>query len=253
MRFRPALLPTLAAGLVLTVTVNLALWQLRRHHEAQDRVVAVHAHLDDPPIASADLSSRTPDDLAWRTGTFAGQYVDTAPLLIAGRFEGGVPGYGVIAPFQVDGGPVVLVDRGWIPSDGWAATLDAIRVPGPTSISGLVLPIEPGATATPLPAAADKPERWPQATEAFLGCGTRAVGPPWASLAARAGQVAPVYVVLGPQLRREQVRPRDTLPVSGFVAEPKFVDHLNYAGQWSLISATLVAVWAYAGVRRGRA
>ena len=59
--------------------------------------------------------------------------------------ENGEFGYEVVVPFRVDGGPVLLVDRGWIPNGASGARPDAVPAPPPgkVTIVARLRPTEP--------------------------------------------------------------------------------------------------------------
>ncbi|MCB9680245.1 MAG: SURF1 family protein [Alphaproteobacteria bacterium] len=250
MPFRPALIPTLFVAVGLVILVNLGMWQLRRHHAAGALRDEVHARLYGDPATNADLSDGA-DSLGWRKAVLTGTYTDDGPFLVAGRFEFGNPGFDVLQVLDT-GDHRVLVNRGWIPSEGWQDTLAAIRTDGDVQVEGLLVALTGNADIRPLPASDGHPERWPQETSSVGGCTTGVVGPPYAAIAAQVPGLVPVLVVVGPELTRGQLKARAPLPVGGYVAEPKRIGHLEYAVQWFLIALTLLGTWVYAGVRRAR-
>lgn len=256
MRFRPSVPATITSGIALAILVNLGLWQYGRHVTSSADLITIHAHLDAPLATNADLS-KPPAELGWRKATLTGQFVDTAPYLVSGRFEFGQPGYDVLAPFVPDGGATtMLVNRGWIPDQGWKEALADVGsyAPSgvPTTVDGLLMTVDSEAEVTPLPATDAHPERWPQETTTYAGFATRVVGPPWHAIARRAGITAGVYLVVGPELKHDQGKAHDHMPISGYVAEPYAIDHLSYAIQWFAIGGVLVGAWAWSGIRRGR-
>lgn len=252
MRFRPSLPLTAVVAVALVILVNLSLWQARRHVAQEAHLADVDARLTGEPLG-VDALDRPADELAWHEAVLRGHFTEATPFLVTGRYEFGKPGFDVIAPFAVDGGPTLLVNRGWIPAEDWATHLQAIAVEGTTQVEGLLLAIEPHDPVAPLAEKGDLPERWPMATESFWGIGRSLLGPPWQSLAERAGDVADVYLTVGPALSAGHGKAREPLPVSGYVARPKEIGHFSYSVQWALIALTLVAVWIALGVRRGAA
>ena len=256
MPFRPSVPATLTSGVALAILVNLGLWQYGRHVESAANLITIHKHLDAPLATNADLS-KPPSELGWRKAMLTGQFVDTPPYLVSGRFEFGQPGYDLIAPFQPDGGaPTMLVNRGWIPDEGWKDALAAVARDAPsgvpTTVDGLVMTIDTTADVNPLPATDIRPERWPQETTSYAGFASRVVGAPWHAIATRAGVTAGVYLVVGPELKHDQGKAHNRVPISGYVAEPYAIDHLSYAIQWFAIGGVLVGAWAWSGIRRGR-
>jgi surfeit locus 1 family protein len=251
MPFRPAPLPTALASVALVVLVNLSVWQARRHFAQEARLAEAHARLAAPP-ADGTLLQEPPEALTWRTVALHGRFVgEEAPYLVAGRFERGEPGYDVLLRFDPDVGPDVLVNRGWIPARDWTTHLAAIAThEAEQLVQGLIVHADGRDDLTPIPASSDHPERWPQETTGFMGIGARRVGPPYAAIARAAG-LPPLVVVVGPALEPGRPKPDGPLPLSGYVARPKEIVHFAYSVQWALIALTLVALWAYAGVRRG--
>ncbi len=256
MRFRPSVPSTIVSGSALAILVNLGLWQLGRHYEAKASLATIHAHLDAPIATNADLA-KPPAELGWRKARLTGQFQDVTPALVSGRFEFGQPGYDVIAPFLPDGADApLLVKRGWIPDDGWKDALAEVArdapVATPTTIEGLLMTIDSAADVAPMPATDVRPERWPQETTAYAGFAERVVGPPWHAIAKRMGVKSGVYLVVGPELKHDQPKAHDHMPVSGYVAVPYAIDHMSYAVQWFAIGGVLVIAWAWSGIRRGR-
>jgi surfeit locus 1 family protein len=251
MTFRPSFLSSVAVAVALVILVNLGLWQLRRHVESGSRVELVDARRRAPPATVADLAL-PPHELAWRDARLVGHFVAGEPFLVAGRFEDGDHGYDLIERFQVDGGPVLLVNRGYVPAKFWETEGASLHVEGSTTVEGLLLPIEGPVDLQPLPASSGHPERWPRETSSFLGCASQ-VGPPFASIAVAAGSpVAPVYLTVGPELEEGRPAPKSPWPRGGYYATPKQIGHLEYAIQWFLIAGTLVAIWAGSAIRRGK-
>lgn len=251
MPFRPAPLPTAFVAVGLIILGNLSAWQYGRHVASGAQREVVHRNLYGTPAVNADLGVPA-DALAWRKAVLTGHFDDARAALVTGRFEFGEPGFDVVVPFQVDGGPVLLVNRGWIPANGWSEAIAAVDTHGATTtVEGLLLPITGPTDLPSLPAGDGRPERWPQETNTVAGCAVGRLGPPYATLAARLSPVPDVVMIVGPPLTREAPKSRDSLPVGGYVPEPKEIGHLEYSAQWALIGATLLAVWTYAGFRRG--
>ncbi len=239
MRFRPAPVPTIFVAIGLLILINLGLWQLRRNEETNARVARVESRTEGPPLT--DLAGKTPEELSWHRVDLSGRFLPEDPLLVTGRFEFGEVGFDVVQPFQVEGGPALLVNRGWIPREDWEATLIRISTgDAPVQVEGLVLDIaefEGDTDVQPIPAGDGLPERWP--TDAY------------ATLVRRYDSLAPIVIVAGQDLDADQKKNAQLLPVSGYRAKPKISPHLEYAATWFLIAGTLPTIWVAAGVRRG--
>lgn len=139
----------LLAVLVAAVCVRLGFWQLSRLDEKQVLNTQLALALAAPPrsVAAADSLAAAGSD-ALRRGRFTarGRYDETRQFLLMGRARDGEPGVGVVTPLlQADGGPALLVDRGWIPSSD-AATAQPGRFPAPgeRTVTGLAEPLARG-------------------------------------------------------------------------------------------------------------
>ena len=114
MRLSPTLWPSLAAALLIPAGVALGLWQLDRAEEK--RVLYEAFERDGEPMAIGDLPGAGADDL-YRPVVGQGRYLADRQVLVDNINRGGQPGLFVLTPFQPDiGGPLVLVNRGWVPA-----------------------------------------------------------------------------------------------------------------------------------------
>ncbi|HTQ15625.1 MAG TPA: SURF1 family protein [Rhizomicrobium sp.] len=113
-RFRPLLVPTMWFLPAFLVLMGLGAWQIERLHWKLGLIAEMRAHMSAAPI--------TPEQ-AIRLGP-AAQY---RKVVLHGRFENakeaylfttgpeGAPVYHVLTPFRLDGGGVLMADRGYIP------------------------------------------------------------------------------------------------------------------------------------------
>ncbi len=116
MRFR-AWAPTLAALVVVAVTVFLGNWQLRRADEKRALQVQRDAAGRDAPI---DVSAAGNDAAALdgRRVRLRGRFVSEFGVFVDNRTHRGVAGFHVLSPLRLAGsGSHVLVLRGWVASD----------------------------------------------------------------------------------------------------------------------------------------
>ncbi|HEX6257361.1 MAG TPA: SURF1 family protein [Euzebyales bacterium] len=221
--YRFLLRPRWIAGHLLVIVtvvafVNLGFWQLRRLEERRAtndliaaRVAASPQPLDDAvAAASGDI-----DALEFRRVELSGTF-DDGQLLTAPRAIPGGPGQQVLAVFQTDDGPDVLVDRGWVPFD--RDRVDAPPAPtGPVMVRGVIRAPEPGPLGS-----ADQIAQ---------------IAPP--RIADRLGlTLAPYYV----QLRRQDPPASDALRPTP-LPERTEGNHLSYAVQW--FSFAVIAVVGY--------
>ena len=127
--FRPGLWPTLVTLLLLPMLVGLGLWQLERAAWKQGLVDAHEASTQLAPV-DLDWLLESGELAAFRPMRLRGQYDLAHQLLLDNRTYRGHAGYHVLTPLQLaDGGSVVLVNRGWVPTGLDRAVLP--ELPGP--------------------------------------------------------------------------------------------------------------------------
>jgi cytochrome oxidase assembly protein ShyY1 len=95
----------------------LAPWQLGKNTKTSRENTQIAQSLDADPVALTTLlpqqNSAAPD-AQWRRVTATGRYLSQAQVLARLRTVEGDPAFEVLVPFAVDGGPTVLVDRGYV-------------------------------------------------------------------------------------------------------------------------------------------
>jgi cytochrome oxidase assembly protein ShyY1 len=129
--FRPgwiALALVVVGFTYLSLTV-LAPWQLGKNTVNSRENNQIEASLSADPVPVTSLlpqqDSAAPDS-QWRRVTATGRYLRAAQALARLRLLGGAPAFEVLAAFAVDGGPTVLVNRGYV------RPVDGNKVPGIT-------------------------------------------------------------------------------------------------------------------------
>ena len=122
--FRPgwiALALVVVGFTYLSLTV-LAPWQLGKNTMTSRENNQIEASLSADPVSVTSLlphQDSSAPDFQWRRVTATGRYLPGAQALARLRLIGGAPGFEVLTAFAVDGGPTVLVNRGYVrPVDG---------------------------------------------------------------------------------------------------------------------------------------
>jgi cytochrome oxidase assembly protein ShyY1 len=230
---RVALVPTLAAVVVVATTVSLGHWQLRRADEKRamqaERDAAERADpvaLPVPAPGAADTAG-----LVGRRVLARGRFVPERTVFIDNRTHKGVAGLHVVTPVRLDGSDAhVLVLRGWVARDArdWSR-LPVVRTPeGPVAIEGLAqagLAHALELSSTPAPGPADRVwqnldyERYER----------------WSGL--------PVLRLL---VRQSAQPPVDDGLVRDWPVPGNDVDmHRGYAFQWYALAAACAALWIW--------
>lgn len=104
----------------------LAPWQLGKHSRTSRENHQIEHSLNTAPVPVKTLlpqqNSAAPTE-QWRQVTAIGHYLPDVQVLARLRVIDSKPAFEVLAPFVVDGGPTVLVDRGYV------RPLEGSRVP----------------------------------------------------------------------------------------------------------------------------
>ncbi|MBX7452423.1 SURF1 family protein [Mycobacterium sp. G7A2] len=95
----------------------LAPWQLGKNTQTSRENAQISRSLDAEPVSLTsvlpDQDSAAPDE-QWQQVTATGRYLPESQVLARLRQVEGDPAFEVLVPFAVDGGPTVLVDRGYV-------------------------------------------------------------------------------------------------------------------------------------------
>jgi surfeit locus 1 family protein len=231
-RFRPRLLPTVAAVAAIALFVAAGQWQQRRMEQKEALRAQIDAASATPPAA---LPQGAVDWAAWRYRpvVVAGSFDAVRQILIDNKVEEGRAGYHVVTPLIVEDGRAVLVDRGWIPAGPTRAQIPAAAPPaGMVTLHGRVnVP-----TAKYIELAPSAPE-----------------GVVWQNLdPARVSQATGVALL---PIVVEQTAPMSSAdnlvrawPAPDFGVE----QHRIYMVQWYLFAALAAGLWLFFNLRRPR-
>ncbi len=95
----------------------LAPWQLGKNTKTSRENSQIDDSLTAEPVPVTTLlpqQDSSAPDAQWRRVTATGRYLPDAQVLARLRVIEGEPAFEVLVPFAVDGGPTVLVDRGYV-------------------------------------------------------------------------------------------------------------------------------------------
>lgn len=132
----------IALALVVTGFAYLALnvlapWQLGKNTRTSKENNQIEASLSADPVPVTSLlpqQDSSAPDAQWRQVTATGTYLPQSEVLARLRVVEGAPAYEVLTAFAVDGGPTVLVNRGYVkPEQGTA--VPPIQPPPTTTVS----------------------------------------------------------------------------------------------------------------------
>ncbi|HRE02136.1 MAG TPA: SURF1 family protein [Ilumatobacteraceae bacterium] len=130
------------AGIASMLTA--ANWQWNRYIARNDFVAAVEARQDTARTPPTELTAlldgvhdRPLGTIEYRIATANGHFLPTAQLIQILRVQDGVQGVNLLWAFQIDDGPIVLVNRGFVPEgvDVGEPTLGQLRIGGTVRVS----------------------------------------------------------------------------------------------------------------------
>lgn len=136
---------TLATVLLVPTLVALGFWQLERAEEKADLEARWSARQSEAPLPLANLTDDDPAQLAYRRVSLQGEFLAGHYLLLDNRMQQGRFGNEVVGLLALaDSDQVVLVNRGWVPSDPARLVLPEVPEPqGPVSLTGHIY-VSPG-------------------------------------------------------------------------------------------------------------
>ena len=140
-RFRPRLVPTLAAIAAVAICVAAGNWQRDRMHAKESLRRQYDAAATAAPVALASLPAATDwPSLRYRPVVATGEYLADRQIFIDNKVAAGRAGFHVVTPLSLAEGRFVLVNRGWIAQKSSRAALpDAPPPPGVVKVQGRIV------------------------------------------------------------------------------------------------------------------
>ena len=134
------------AVLLMIAFAALGVWQLQRLSWKLDLIAQVEARVHAEPESLGALLARPPEDRAYRRVRVQGQFNHDAETRVQAVTELG-GGYWVLTPLTTPDGQVLLVNRGFVPTErADPQTHPQGQITGPVSVTGLARLTEPEGT-----------------------------------------------------------------------------------------------------------
>jgi surfeit locus 1 family protein len=138
-RLRPALWPTLISLPILVLSLALGIWQMERREWKIDLLDRIAANRSLAPMPLDELLRGDPLRREYGRVTLGGTFLHDKEFHLAARSLKNSVGQHVVAPLRTDDGRIVLVDRGFVPSEKKEpARRAAGQVPGRVELVGIV-------------------------------------------------------------------------------------------------------------------
>jgi surfeit locus 1 family protein len=227
--FAPRVVPTVAALLLIALTLWLGRWQTDRAGEKSLRQELFDARLRETPV---QLTGSVPsaEPLLYRRVRAAGRWVPEGQVFIDNQVVEGRAGFAVVTPLRLAGSnDVVLVNRGWTARTRDYPRAPAVAVPeGAVEVTGLaVLP----------------PRRVLELSSQTVA------GSVWQNLSIER------YRAAFPRMTVLPVVVLADVPAAGLTAMRETPDagiakHREYALTWFSLAATTAVLWIVLNLRR---
>ena len=228
-QFAPSFWPTLAAAVLIGLTLSLGNWQTQRAAYKRTLQARVDAGQQAPAVRLGLLSMARASVL-YRRVEAQGIFDPGHEILLDNRIYNGVAGYHVLTPLNIQGSSrYVLVNRGWTPVGKDRSTLPRVPVlSSEVKIEGLALDTE---------------------TRYFELPGARPLGRLWQNLnferyVLRSG------LNLQPLVLQQRNDTGDGLVRNWPRPDTGVAMHVSYAMQWYGLATTLVVLWLALNLKR---
>lgn len=121
----------LVAALFSVACVYLSQWQFNRRAEAVAKINLIAANYDQAPAALDSLAQLTSFDAQneWRPAKISGHFLADKAVLVRNRPYNGQAGFLQLIPFELDGGQVLAVETGWLPTGSSQDSPDVLPLP----------------------------------------------------------------------------------------------------------------------------
>ena len=228
-RFRPTLWASAIAAPAFVVLLGLGTWQVQRLEWKNDLIAAREAALD-MPTAALPATDEGLGEFDYRRVSMSGRFLHDSEFYLVPRVIAGRIGLHVVTPFERREGPIVLVDRGWVPESARAPHTRADgQVEGAVTVTGVARTTSPHNAFTP--------DNDAQGNQWF-----------WIDVPAMARHAGltlqPVFVEAA-----AAVAP-GALPIGGQTRITLRNNHLGYAITWYGLAAALAAIYTIYHLRR---
>ncbi|WP_156724340.1 SURF1 family cytochrome oxidase biogenesis protein [Streptomyces apocyni] len=223
---------TLLALVLIPVMVELGFWQLHRHQHRVAQNALIAENLDAAPVPVTQLTEpghTVPRADYWRRVTATGTYDTEHEVVVRRRTNSDDRvGFHVLTPLVLDGGRVLLVNRGWVPTAADQQAFPDVPAPeqGEVTITGRLM--------------AD------QTTDASGIRDLKGLPPRQTMLISSAQQAKTLgKEVLGGYVELIEPRPRDGEgpELIGAPDKDSIGAHMAYAVQWWLFVAAVPVGW----------
>lgn len=110
---RRVLAASIVALLAFAFCIQGARWQFERYEVRHAKNELIRANLSKTSITESELFALPSDESAWRQIQISGKFIPENEILVRGRYNQGLYGFGVVTLFESESGRKYWIDRGW--------------------------------------------------------------------------------------------------------------------------------------------
>ena len=138
LRFRPTFWPTVFTVPSLIILIGLGTWQVERLHWKENLIAERQTRSSSAPIELPAENAAT-GSYEFSKTRVAGNFRHDREMYLAARSLNGNIGLHVVTPLRLADGSVILIDRGWVPTEKKdPSTRQAGELAGPVILEGLL-------------------------------------------------------------------------------------------------------------------
>lgn len=234
--WRDLIAPGIAALIALAILIGLGTWQIERKTWKEDLITRIVRQTQAAPVAPPLATDWDPARDEFRHVRVSGRFLNDKETLVHGLAAGETPGralqgYYVLTPFVRDGSGMVLINRGFVPTELKAQSdrRDGL-IDGSTTVTGILRASEPRGLFVPEP----DPARGEWFNRDIAGIAS----------ARGLSDVAPYLI------EADAAPGQTTWPRGGQLRVDLPNNHLQYAFTWFSLAACLIAVFSVFAWRR---
>ena len=116
-KLRPLLWPTIIMLPIFLFSLSLGVWQMERRAWKRDILDRITTNQAAAPLTLDELLKGDPLRLEYGRVRISGSFLHDKEFYLAARSLKDKVGMQVVTPLRTEDGPIVLFDRGWIPSE----------------------------------------------------------------------------------------------------------------------------------------
>lgn len=139
LKLRPLRWPTIIMLPIVVLSLSLAMWQMERRAWKRDILDRIATNQAAAPLSLDELLKGDPLRFEYGRVKVSGTFLHDKEFYLAARSLKSKVGMQVVTPLRAENGAIVLIERGWIPSDKKEPEKRAEgQLPGKVELTGIL-------------------------------------------------------------------------------------------------------------------